>query len=102
MVLNRSKYERLLTLPRLQRGSPPTHLLRSTNGDYLRGRIVAMDDKTVKVEVRLEVARIPRDRVARITWLHADETDPAKAEAPPRRPTRARSACRPSPRGATA
>ncbi len=83
VVLSRTKYDRLLTLPRLQRGSPPTHLLRSTNGDYLRGRVVGLDAKTLKFEVRLEVRDLPRDRVARITWLHADETDPAKAVAPP-------------------
>ncbi len=83
VVLNRTKYDRLLTLPRLQRGSPPTHLLRSTNGDYLRGRVVGLDDKTLKVEVRLETRDVPRDRVARITWLHADETDPTKAAPAP-------------------
>ena len=44
VVLNRSKYNRLLTLPRQQRGSLPTHLLRSTNGDYLRARLIEMDD----------------------------------------------------------
>ena len=78
VILNRSKYDRLLTLPRQQKGSPPTHLLRSTNGDYLRARLIEMDDKSLKVEVRLETREIPRDRIARITWLHADETDPSE------------------------
>ncbi len=78
VVLNRSKYDRLLTLPRLQKGSPPTHLLRSTNGDYLRVRLIGMDDRTLRVEVRLETREIPRARIARITWLHADETDPSE------------------------
>ena len=51
---HRTKRDRLLTLPRMQKADPPTHLIRSKNGDYLRGRVTRMDDKTLKVEVRLE------------------------------------------------
>ncbi len=82
--VDKTKRERLLTLPRMQKDSPPTHLIRSKNGDFLRGRIVSMDDRTVRLEIRLEEKDIPRDRVSRIIWLHADETDPSKkpAEAP--------------------
>jgi thiol-disulfide isomerase/thioredoxin len=32
-----------------------------------------MDEKLLKVEVRLETREIPRDRVAQIIWLHSDE-----------------------------
>ncbi len=81
--LNKSKQERLLTLPRMQKESPPTHLIRAKNGDYLRGRILGMDDKNVQVEVRLETKQVPRDRIARIIWLHPDEVDPTKAPAKP-------------------
>ena len=77
--LDEVKRDRLLTLPRMQKGSPPTHLICSKNGDFLRGRIVEMDDKTLKVEVRLETRTIPRDRVAQIIWLHADELTGPKA-----------------------
>jgi thiol-disulfide isomerase/thioredoxin len=77
--LNVPKRDRLLTLPRVQKGSPPTHLVRSTNGDYLRGRVVAMDDKTLQIEVRAETRSVPRDRVSRIIWLHPEEADPARA-----------------------
>jgi thiol-disulfide isomerase/thioredoxin len=80
--LDEAKRDRLLTLPRLQKGSPPTHLIYSRNGDFLRGRLLEMDDKRLKVEVRLETRDIPRDRVAQITWLHADELADRKA-APP-------------------
>ncbi len=85
--LDTAKRDRLLTLPRMQRDSPPTHLICSKNGDFLRGRIVEMDDARLKVEVRLEEKEIPRDRVAQIIWLHADElTDqkPAAAATGPR------------------
>ena len=79
--LTKSKRERLLTLPRMQRDSPPTQLLRSTNGDYLRGRVASMDAASLQVESRLETKTIPRDRVARVIWFHADELDPPKAAA---------------------
>ena len=65
----------------MQKASPPTHLIRSKNGDYLRGRVVAMDDKTLQVEIRLETKDLPRDRISRIIWLHADELDPSKKPA---------------------
>ncbi len=32
-----------------------------------------MDDKVLQVEVRLETKDVPRERVSRIIWLHADE-----------------------------
>ena len=76
--LTKAQRERLLTLPRVQKGSPPTHLIRSLNGDYLRGRVVGLDEKTLRVEVRLELKDVPRDRVSRIIWFHADETEPTK------------------------
>jgi thiol-disulfide isomerase/thioredoxin len=83
--LSKTKRERLLTLPRMQKDAPPTQLIRSTNGDYLRGRIVEMDDKMLRVEVRLETKDVPRSRIARIIWLHPDELDASKAVPPPER-----------------
>ncbi len=76
--LTRSKRDRLLMLPRMQKTDPPTHLIRSKNGDYLRGRVTGMDEKTLSVETRLENKAVPRDRISRIIWLHADELDPSK------------------------
>ena len=65
----------------MQKASPPTHLIRSKNGDYLRGRVVLMDDKRLRVETRLEEKDLPRDRISRIIWLHAEELDPSKKPA---------------------
>ncbi len=48
VVLTKSKRERLLTLPRMQKADPPTHLIRSKNGDYLRGRVSKMDAKNTR------------------------------------------------------
>ncbi len=68
-----AKRDRLLTLPRLQKSSPPTHLLCSQNGDYLRCRLLAMDEDNVYVEVQLEEVQIARDRITQIIWFHDDE-----------------------------
>jgi peroxiredoxin len=81
--LTRAKRDRLLTLPRMQKESPPTQLIRSKNGDYLRGRVLNMDDRTLQVEVRLETKEIPRDRISRIIWLHADDRELPKGPAGP-------------------
>jgi len=81
--LTKLKKERLLTLPRMQKADPPTHLIRSKNGDYLRGRVSKMDAKKLEVEIRLETKEVPRDRVSRIIWLHPDELDEAKKAAGP-------------------
>lgn len=75
IVLSKAKRLRLLTLPRMRRDNPPTHLLCSVTGDYLRGRLLGMDANTVRMEVRLEVVSVPRERVSHIIWLHEDELD---------------------------
>ena len=79
--LPKAKKERLLTLPRMQKEDPPTHLIRSKNGDYLRGRVTKMDGKNLEVEIHLENKIVPRDRISRIIWLHADELDESKKAA---------------------
>lgn len=81
------KKERLLTLPRMQRDNPPTHLIRSVDGDYLRGRIVSMDDTQLQIELRLDAKIVRRDRIVRILWLHpastnADSTEPVNSDSP--------------------
>ena len=86
--LNKTKKERLLTVPRMQKASPPTHLIRSKNGDYLRARVIMMNDQTVRVESRLEEKDLPRDRIAQIIWLHPEELDPSKKPATEGRATR--------------
>lgn len=90
VLITKTKKERLLTLPRMQRNNAPTHLVRSLNGDYIRGRLVAMNEQELTLELHLETRKLPVDRVARIIWLHADELPgtavpvpiPANGEAP--------------------
>jgi thiol-disulfide isomerase/thioredoxin len=76
------KRARLLTLPRMQRENPPRHLIESLAGDFLRGRVESMDEKVLRIEVRLETREIPRHNIARIIWLSEDpdEDDDADAE----------------------
>ena len=69
------KLERLLTLPRLQKDDPPTHILCSKNGDYLRGRLIAVGEETIRFEVGGSQREFPRARVARIIWLHPEELE---------------------------
>src|SRR5207248_691386 len=71
--IDKTKADRLLTLPRMQRDNPPEQLIRSLDGDYLRGRLLAMDEQELQIEVRLETRTIKRGQVARIIWLHPDE-----------------------------
>jgi thiol-disulfide isomerase/thioredoxin len=78
-TINRAKRERLLTLPRMLTDSPPTQLIRSRDGDFLRGRLVGLDGDTLRVEVHLETKEIPRDRISHIIWLHADELNKSSA-----------------------
>jgi thiol-disulfide isomerase/thioredoxin len=77
-AIDPKKRERLLTLPRMQRSNPPTHLVESRRGDFLRGRLESMDDKTLTMEVRLEPKAIKRDTVMRIIWL--EELEPKQGE----------------------
>jgi hypothetical protein len=72
-TLDRARMDRLLTVPRLQRANPPTHLLRLTDGDYLRGRLLRLDDTTASLALADAVQELPRDAVARVIWLHPQE-----------------------------
>jgi hypothetical protein len=77
--IDKVRLERLLTVPRSQRDSPPTHMLRLRDGDYLRGRLETLDSETVTIDVRGERKRLPRADVVRVIWLHADDAVPGAA-----------------------
>jgi len=73
------KFRSLTMLPRSQRQQPPTHVLRSLQGDYLRGRLISMDAQTVRIAVeaspRDKPLAISRGDVARLIWLHPENLD---------------------------
>lgn len=75
--IQKQKMDRLLTIPRMQKTDPPTHLLRLTTGDYVRGRLLELDEETVRLQIQEEEKKLPRDQVARIIWLGvAGESQP--------------------------
>jgi thiol-disulfide isomerase/thioredoxin len=75
------KLERLMTVPRSMKADPPTHLLISTNGDYLRGRLVSLNESKTVLEVRLENVELPTEQIAQIYWLHDRQWDKLAAGA---------------------
>jgi len=79
------KFRSLTTLPRTQRVQPPTHVVRSVTGDYLRGRRLEMTADTVRITLDAApngtAIEIPRGDVARLIWLHPEP--PAAWEPPP-------------------
>jgi hypothetical protein len=79
--LPRQKMERLLTLPRMQRNDPPTHLVRTVTGDYIRGRLIEVDGERVTLKVLQETKSLPRADVARIIWLAVAGEPPPQAAA---------------------
>jgi len=77
----KQKLARLLTVPRAQESSPPTHVVRLAWGDYLRGRVVGIDATTVRLDVLGAVKDLPRRDVARIIRLApADSVPPSLAD----------------------
>ena len=67
--LSKTKADRLLMLPRAQQADPPTHLLRLPGGDYMRGKVLALDDTTVRFEVAGSIKELRRADVTRLIWL---------------------------------
>ena len=76
VTISPEKFRSLTTLPRSQQQAPPTHLVRSQRGDYLRGRLEGMDNETIRIAVeassRGKPLVIPRSEVARVIWLHPE------------------------------
>ncbi|MFM7290341.1 MAG: hypothetical protein ACKO6B_03800 [Planctomycetia bacterium] len=77
--LTSDKFRGLTTLPRSQRQQPPTHVLRSGQGDYLRGQLVSLDAATLRIAVEAgpqgKPLAIPRGDVVRLIWLHPENLD---------------------------
>ena len=58
----------------MQKENPPTHLIRSRTGDFLRGRLIKLDaTRCSKSKSAWNPEDIARDRLALIIWLHPDE-----------------------------
>ncbi len=81
------KMERLLTVPRTKKNDPPTHLISSIDGDFLRGRVLRMDKKSIVMEVKFQEVQIPAENISQIVWLHdrnwQDEKSKSEADREP-------------------
>ena len=64
------KLQRLMTVPRSMKKDPPTHLFIAVNGDYLRGRLVSLQEEKLTVEIRLETVELQTSQISQIVWLH--------------------------------
>lgn len=71
--LDVAKKQRLLTIPRVQKSDPPTHLLCSHNGDFLRCILIGMTEDFIVVQVQGNELRLPRERIAQVIWFHDNE-----------------------------
>ena len=63
----------VLTVPRQRKKNPPTHVLVAQNGDLLRGRLLGLTADHIEFTSRLDDFTFPRQRVAGIIWLDAEE-----------------------------
>jgi peroxiredoxin len=59
----------MLTIPRSTETSLTTHVLMGSNGDLLRGSVIAMSDKAIEMDSKQEPMVIERDNVAAIGFL---------------------------------
>ncbi|HUG18972.1 MAG TPA: TlpA disulfide reductase family protein [Planctomycetaceae bacterium] len=84
-ALDEDKKQRLLTLPRNQKTSPPTHLLYSDRGDFLRCRLNSLVEERLVIELHLAESAIPLSRISHIIWLHPEKLQ-QKTEASPGSP----------------
>ncbi len=64
------KMERLLTVPRMRRDNPPTHLIVTVDGDFIRGNLIQLDDANLTFQEGLNQINIPRRTISVIIWLH--------------------------------
>jgi len=75
--------ERALLTPRFKRNQADSHLLVAHNGDMMRGRLLGVNDQTIRFESKLKEMQIPRDLCARIVSIQSkqeEEDDKAGAE----------------------
>jgi thiol-disulfide isomerase/thioredoxin len=81
--LDSGAQKKLLTLPRMQRSNPPTHLIVARQGDAIRGRLKSINDDFAVLEVRGSDRSIMMKTIAEIIWLiEAPEVVPLTAQNP--------------------
>ncbi|MCC9599728.1 hypothetical protein LOC67_04075 [Stieleria sp. JC731] len=72
--------EHALSLPRMQKSSPPTHLLVSPQADLLRGRLLGLDGDAATLSVRQVERRINRSSIGEVVFLDAEQRPEFQSE----------------------
>jgi len=67
--MEKGTQKKLLTLPRMQRNNPPTHLIVARQGDAIRGRLKSINDDFAVLEVRGSDRSIMMKSIAEVIWL---------------------------------
>ena len=80
VFIQRDKLEHLMTIPRLQKKDPPTHILCGRNRDFLRGKLTGLDRNKVRFQSQRDDFVFERDLVSSLVWLHANPTDENSGE----------------------
>lgn len=91
LPIMKSARKQVVTVPRMRRDRPPTHVLIGRNGDLLRGRLLSLGTTGAQFESRLNAIVVARDRLSGIVWLRepvegGGEEDAANAAEPPPMP----------------
>jgi hypothetical protein len=81
-----TKLGRALTVPRFKRKSPPSHLLVAKNGDLKRGKLLAINGKTVQFESKLRKMTAPIERLALVVHVSPPGEDEEKEHTDPKPP----------------
>ncbi|XZE54068.1 TlpA family protein disulfide reductase [Planctomycetaceae bacterium SH139] len=82
-TLEDAERQRLLTVPRMRKNAPPSHLLMSVDGDFLRGNLLKLDQEETSLEAQLKEITLSTRYIGKIIWFHADELeDDAKPTEP--------------------
>jgi len=71
VLVDPTRKQLLLTIPRHKKRNPPKQILCATNGDLVRGELVSMDGEFVMFRSGGEVMRFQRNVINSIVWLHA-------------------------------
>lgn len=70
--------KRVMTLPRMQRNNPPTHVVLSREGDLIRGRLIRMTVDDLTIDVRGTEKTVPMKNIAEIIWLQQSDPPPSR------------------------
>ena len=83
VIVDETKRDLLLTIPRIRKDNPSSHILCAKNGDLLRGRLKLLDKNMVKFESRLDDFSFKREIVSSVVWVHAEKKTENEGEASP-------------------